>query len=111
MEEISLNLISDIDENYIKYSLLYEKDEKKEVERLLKICKPSIESLDDAKTLLSKSEVKFRNIKKEKINHPYISLSKCHSPGELCYICNKPFSLHHTSNKPCLLDHDKLLLS
>lgn len=96
MEEISLNLISDIDENYIKYSLLYEKYDKKEVERLLKICKPSIESLDDAKTLLSKSEVKnkFRNIKKEKINHPYISLSKYHSPGELCYICNEPFKEH-----------------
>ena len=96
MEEISLNLISDIDENYIKYSLLYEKYDKKEVERLLKICKLSIESLDDAKTLLSKSEVKnkFRNIKKEKINHPYISLSKYHSPGELCYICNKPFKEH-----------------
>ena len=31
MEELSLNLISDIDENYIKYSLLYEKYDKKEV--------------------------------------------------------------------------------
>lgn len=100
MEEISLDLISDIDENYIKYSLLYEKYDKKEVERLLKVYKPNIESLDDAKSLLSKSEVnpnKNQNsgsINKLKMNHQYISLSKYHSPGELCYICNKPFKEH-----------------
>ena len=62
MEEVSLNLIPDNEVKYIYYSLLHNKYEKKQINKLFKYFSLSIEYVDDANKLLSKEAIKNNSL-------------------------------------------------
>ena len=104
MKEVSLNLIPDNEVKYIYYSLLHNKYEKKQINKLFKYFSLSIESLEDANKLLAKEAIRnkygrvlHRNrygpeIKKN--NHPFVTNNDVHIANELCDICGETFKEH-----------------